>query len=98
MGSCITDKANGIRANRFPAGRWDFTGARTASRSGAIPQLVADETSLGKLSACDARAFIRRLAERLEVNPGHALPGYEDAWYYLWKERRLPGERRSVGQ
>ena len=30
------------------------------------------------------------LAERLDVNPEHALPGYEDAWYYLWKERRLP--------
>ena len=24
------------------------------------------------------------------MNPEHALPGYEDAWYYLWKERRLP--------
>ena len=24
------------------------------------------------------------------MNPDHALPGYEDAWYYLWKERRLP--------
>jgi uncharacterized protein (DUF2126 family) len=20
----------------------------------------------------------------------HALPGYEDTWYYMWKERRLP--------
>src|SRR6202021_1543114 len=30
------------------------------------------------------------LAERLGVNPQHALPGYEDTWYYLWKERRLP--------
>ncbi len=24
------------------------------------------------------------------LNPEHALPGYEDTWYYLWKERRLP--------
>ena len=24
------------------------------------------------------------------MNPEHVLPGYEDAWYYLWKERRLP--------
>ena len=36
-----------------------------------------------------ARSF-SALAERLGVNPEHALPGYEDTWYYLWKERRLP--------
>jgi uncharacterized protein (DUF2126 family)/transglutaminase-like putative cysteine protease len=54
------------------------------------PGLFADETSSAKLTSLDARAFILSLAERLNVNPEHALPGYEDAWYYLWKERRLP--------
>ena len=41
---------------------------------------------------CRARpsAFIQHLAERLEVNAGRHRAGYEDAWYYLWKERRLP--------
>jgi uncharacterized protein (DUF2126 family)/transglutaminase-like putative cysteine protease len=52
--------------------------------------LVADERTPGKLSTDQARAFIVALAERLSVNPDHALPGYEDIWYYLWKERRLP--------
>jgi uncharacterized protein (DUF2126 family) len=52
--------------------------------------LVADESAPGKLTSHDARAFLLNLAERLEVNPAHAQPGYEDAWYYLWKERRLP--------
>ncbi len=52
--------------------------------------LVADESAPGKLTSHDARAFLLDLAERLEVNPSHAQPGYEDAWYYLWKERRLP--------
>ena len=33
---CITGKENGIRANRFRVGRWDFTGGKTASRYGAI--------------------------------------------------------------
>ncbi len=31
-----------------------------------------------------------RLRNGSGVNPDHALPGYEDVWYYLWKERRLP--------
>jgi len=52
--------------------------------------LVADEKAPGKLAGDEARAFIFSLAERLGVNPDHSLPGYEDTWYYLWKERRLP--------
>jgi uncharacterized protein (DUF2126 family)/transglutaminase-like putative cysteine protease len=40
--------------------------------------------------ADDARMFIATLAERLGVEPKHCLPGYEDTWYYLWRERRLP--------
>ncbi|MBI2384059.1 MAG: transglutaminase family protein [Gammaproteobacteria bacterium] len=37
-----------------------------------------------------AGAFLRALAERLGVDPGHALPAYEDHWYYLHRERLLP--------
>jgi len=37
-----------------------------------------------------ARALIRGIAERLEVDPNNALPGYEDAFYYLHRERKLP--------
>jgi len=54
------------------------------------PALVADENKPGKLSASDSEAFIVALAERLGVNSAHALPGHEDAWYYMWKEQRLP--------
>jgi len=52
--------------------------------------LIADEQAPGRLTAADSLNFIVALAERLGVNPKHALPGYEDTWYYLWKERRLP--------
>ena len=24
------------------------------------------------------------------------MPAYEDVWYYLWRERRLPRERRPL--
>ncbi|MGQ0503326.1 MAG: transglutaminase family protein [Panacagrimonas sp.] len=37
-----------------------------------------------------ARALARAIAERLEVNPDNVVPGYEDAFYYLHRERRLP--------
>lgn len=37
-----------------------------------------------------AGALIRGIARRLEVNPDNALPAYEDQFYYLHRERRLP--------
>lgn len=36
-----------------------------------------------------AQQFSRLLAERLDLNPDHVSLAYEDAMYYLWKERRL---------
>jgi uncharacterized protein (DUF2126 family)/transglutaminase-like putative cysteine protease len=54
------------------------------------PALIATEDATGNLTSMDARAFVLSLAQRLEVNPDHSQPGYEDTWYYLWKERRLP--------
>ncbi|MGH9680705.1 MAG: transglutaminase family protein, partial [Candidatus Acidiferrales bacterium] len=54
------------------------------------PSLIADDNVAGKQTNDDARAFMLHLAERLEVNPAHVMPAHEDAWYYLWKERRLP--------
>ncbi|HUO10125.1 MAG TPA: transglutaminase family protein [Phycisphaerae bacterium] len=56
------------------------------------PELIADgEKNLGHTEAT-AQRFITELAMRLNsgVHPEHALPAYEDVWYYLWKERRLP--------
>jgi uncharacterized protein (DUF2126 family)/transglutaminase-like putative cysteine protease len=53
-------------------------------------RLIADETiDLGHGDP-DAHRFIDALADLLEVDSGFVLPAYEDVWYYLWKERRLP--------
>jgi uncharacterized protein (DUF2126 family)/transglutaminase-like putative cysteine protease len=49
-----------------------------------------DRRDSGQEKAEDAEAFSRALAERLGVEPKFAIPGFEDAWYYLWRERRLP--------
>jgi uncharacterized protein (DUF2126 family)/transglutaminase-like putative cysteine protease len=54
------------------------------------PSLVANEKHPQQLSTEDARRFIASLAERLGLKAEHVVPGYEDAWYYMWKERRLP--------
>jgi uncharacterized protein (DUF2126 family)/transglutaminase-like putative cysteine protease len=54
------------------------------------PLLIADEKTYTTLAGDEARAFIFALADRLGINPEHTLPGFEDTWYYLWKERRLP--------
>ena len=37
-----------------------------------------------------AREFLRGVAERLGLDPSFVFPGYEDLYYYMWRERRLP--------
>ena len=52
--------------------------------------LIAADDRDSRVTTDSARSFINALAERLRVRPDHAIPAYEDAWYYMWKERRLP--------
>ncbi len=54
------------------------------------PMLFADERQPGRATGADAERFIRALAHRLGVGDRFVQPGYEDVWYYLWRERRLP--------
>jgi len=54
------------------------------------PSLFADEGVSQKYKPEDAKLFLSTLATHLHVAPDHILPGYEDTWYYLWRERRLP--------
>jgi uncharacterized protein (DUF2126 family) len=54
------------------------------------PELFGDPRARMRFGASEAQLFVQALAKRLDVDPVFALPGYEDAWYYLWRERRLP--------
>jgi uncharacterized protein (DUF2126 family)/transglutaminase-like putative cysteine protease len=47
-----------------------------------------DET--GSETSAEASTFVKALCDELGLDPALAMPGYEDAWYYLWRERRLP--------
>ena len=38
----------------------------------------------------DARKFMEALTRRLQVDASYIIPAYEDGFYYLWKERKLP--------
>jgi uncharacterized protein (DUF2126 family)/transglutaminase-like putative cysteine protease len=52
--------------------------------------LFADERRDYGYGAETAERFIRALAHRLGVGDTHVRSGFEDVWYYLWRERRLP--------
>ncbi len=54
------------------------------------PSLFADERVAHHYTPQDAKRFLRVLASELGVSTDHITPGYEDTWYYLWRERRLP--------
>ncbi len=54
------------------------------------PSLIADENRDYGHTNPDAERFARALATALGANPEWLMPAYEDAFHYLWKERRLP--------
>lgn len=54
------------------------------------PALFADERVPVRYTSEDARRFIHRLSARLGVTDQYVQPGYEDVFYYLWRERTLP--------
>ncbi|MFN7917611.1 MAG: transglutaminase family protein [Vicinamibacterales bacterium] len=52
--------------------------------------LWADEGNPDGSTHADAARFTRALAAELGITDAHVQAGYEDTWYYLWRERRLP--------
>ncbi|HJV91998.1 MAG TPA: transglutaminase family protein, partial [Azonexus sp.] len=55
------------------------------------PALYANESVDYGVGAEQAGAFLKRVAQRLGVTDEHVFPAFEDVYYYLWRERRLPG-------
>jgi len=52
--------------------------------------LFADERHPTHYGSEDARRFTELLAHKLGLTTRYIHPGYEDVYYYLWRERRLP--------
>ncbi|MDO9292114.1 MAG: transglutaminase family protein, partial [Hydrogenophaga sp.] len=54
------------------------------------PALLADERDAARYDSEDASRFTQALARQLGLSTQFITPGFEDTWYYLWRERRLP--------
>ena len=54
------------------------------------PSRFADERLPSSHGDAEARRFIERLTQRLGLDTKFIQTGFEDTWYYLWRERRLP--------
>jgi len=52
--------------------------------------LCADEKKDYGADAAQAGSFLSTLAQRLGLSEKYVFPAYEDTFYYLWRERRLP--------
>ena len=56
----------------------------------ANPALFTDERAPTHYTSDDAKRFTQTLASKLGVTDKFMQSAYEDVWYYLWRERRLP--------
>jgi len=54
------------------------------------PSLIADIDKHYGHGPAEAVRFTAALAQRLGVDPKFGIPAFEDVWYYMWRERRLP--------
>jgi uncharacterized protein (DUF2126 family)/transglutaminase-like putative cysteine protease len=54
------------------------------------PALFTDERAPTHYTSAHAEKFVNTLASKLSLSGEFIEPGYEDVWYYLWRERRLP--------
>ena len=54
------------------------------------PALFADEREPSHYTSADAKRFTHALATQLGLGDKTLLPAYEDVWYYLWREHKLP--------
>ena len=52
--------------------------------------LIADESKDYGYGAAEAKELGALIAKNLGVDPQWLMPAYEDVFYYMWKERRLP--------
>ncbi len=54
------------------------------------PEMFASEHKDYGVTDVEARKFLKGVAKRLGLNSQYVFPAYEDVWYYLWRERKLP--------
>ncbi|NMG29895.1 transglutaminase family protein [Aromatoleum evansii] len=52
--------------------------------------LYGDERNPAGADAALANRFLAGVAERLALHPKYVFDAFEDVFYYLWRERRLP--------
>jgi uncharacterized protein (DUF2126 family)/transglutaminase-like putative cysteine protease len=52
--------------------------------------LIAAEGTDYRVTPALAQKFVRGVAERLGLDARHVFAAFEDVFYYLWRERRLP--------
>ena len=75
-----------------PLPRWAFS---CYWRKDGVPVwqdagLIADDSRDYGYTVEHARQFLEALTCRLQVAASYAMTAYEDAFYYAWRERRLP--------
>lgn len=53
--------------------------------------LIGDETRANVKDDAIAQRFLKGVAGLLALDDKYVFPAFEDVFYYLWRERRLPG-------
>ncbi len=55
-----------------------------------LPHLLADPATPGRSTPSDGKRFLEALVQELGLSGDFVRRGYEDRFYYIWREGRLP--------
>ncbi|MBN8482701.1 MAG: transglutaminase family protein, partial [Xanthomonadales bacterium] len=72
--------------------RWSFNcfWRRDGEAIWSEPSLLGDEAVPGRADAALAERFLAGVAGRLGLDAAHVFAAYEDLFWFMWRERRLP--------
>lgn len=97
----ISDKISEGSLHHFGQGKW-YPGEPTPRWQMALywrkdglafwknKELLADFSRQYHFTVADGERFSKLLAHKLGVADSNVMPAYEDAFYYMWEERKLP--------
>ena len=88
---CTTARASGTRASSCRAGRSTCFWRKDGEPIWYAPRAVRRRARrLRRDRGAGARVPARRRASGSGSTAKYVFPAYEDVWYYLWRERKLP--------
>ncbi len=60
------------------------------------PSLLSNVSKKEEFKTIDSQNFIHKLSELLGINKSNVIPAYEDPFYHIWEEQKIPANINAL--